>query len=199
MLADLERLIHASGFASREQDTASVYFTEAEAAAIYDSKQSLRKGDVFLVIDAGGGTTDLNVLKVQSATRDQTELVPLSWTEGAVIGSTLIDYKIRVLIKERLGMIQEHISGDIESITSQMMHDRFEIFKCSFGSPGMDVPKLLLPIPGVRSGLDIPHASVEDSKMVITRYETCITSQHCWYCANSCVAVRSYKRSLTDR
>ncbi|KAK3117675.1 hypothetical protein LTR53_000703 [Teratosphaeriaceae sp. CCFEE 6253] len=171
MLAEIERLLCAAGFGSRQQDTASVYLTEAEAAAIYVSKQTMRKGDVFLVVDAGGGTTDLNVLRVESAAKNNFELAPLSWTEGAVIGSTLIDYKVRVMIQERLGMIQEHLSGDLEATTTQMMQDRFETFKCSFGSPGMDVPKLLLPIPSIRAGLDFPHAGVEDSKLVITRAE----------------------------
>ncbi|KAK5119541.1 hypothetical protein LTR85_007369 [Meristemomyces frigidus] len=171
MLHEMERLIYAAGFGSREQDTASIYLTEAEAAAIYASKQSMSRGEVFLVVDAGGGTTDLNVLKIESAAKNSFELVPLCWTEGAVIGSTLIDYKIRVLVKKRLGMISGLVQGDIDATTTQMMQDRFETFKCSFGSPGMDVPKLFLPIPGIGPGLNLPHAGVEDSKIVVTRAE----------------------------
>lgn len=169
MIAEVERVIYEAGFGSRDRDSAHVYLTEAEAAAIYASKQSMSKGEVFMVCDAGGGTTDVNVLKVESAIKGSFELKPLTWTEGAAIGSTLIDHRIRKTIIDRLKMIQEYLSETAESITAKMMLDRFETFKCSFGSPGMDVPKLLLPIPGIAAGLDIPHAGVEDSKMVITR------------------------------
>ncbi|KAK5112470.1 hypothetical protein LTR62_004227 [Meristemomyces frigidus] len=171
LLAEIERIIRAAGFGSREQETASIYLTEAEAAAIYASKQSMARGEVFLVVDAGGGTTDLNILRVESTARNQVELMPLSWTEGMAIGSTLIDYKVRIWIEERLSMIREHLPAAVEATATQIMQDRFDTFKCSFGSPGMDVPKLLLAIPGLRAGLDVPHASVEDSKMVITRQE----------------------------
>lgn len=170
MLAETERVIRDAGFGSRDNDTAGVYLTEAEAAAIYASKQNMTKGEVFLICDAGGGTTDVNVLKVESTFKSSFELKPLSWTEGAAIGSTLIDHKVRKIIMNRLSTIQDQISETVDGITAKMMRDRFETFKCSFGSPGMDVPKLLLPIPGVAAGLDLPHANIEDSKMVITRY-----------------------------
>lgn len=169
MIAEVERVIYEAGFGSRDRDTAHVYLTEAEAAAIYASKQSMSKGDVFMVCDAGGGTTDVNVLKVESAIKGSFELKPLTWTEGAAIGSTLIDHRIRKTVIDRLKLIQEHLSDSIDAVATKMMLDKFEIFKCSFGSPGMDVPKLLLPIPGVAAGLEVPHAAIEDSKMIITR------------------------------
>ena len=170
MLAQIEYVIRRAGFGQTERERASVYLTEAEAAAIYASKQSMVKGEVFLVCDAGGGTTDLNVLKVESATRNKYELMPLSWTEGEAVGSTLIDWKVRVMVKERLMMIRNYIEGDLETAVSKMMQDKFETFKCSFGNIGMDVPKLFLPIPGLGAGMDFPQAGVEDSRMVITRY-----------------------------
>ena len=169
MLAEMEKIIRRAGFGSNQRERASIHLTEAEAAAIYASKQSMERGEVFLVCDAGGGTTDLNVLKVESATRGRMELVPLSWTEGEAVGSTLIDWKIRTKIKERLAMIQNYVPGDLDTVTSRMMQDKFETFKCSFGSLGMDVPKLFLPIPGMSPGLDFPQASVEDSRMIINR------------------------------
>lgn len=123
-----------------------------------------------MICDAGGGTTDVNVLKVESAMKGSFELKPLSWTEGAAIGSTLIDHKIRKLVIDLLNNIQDHLSESPNVLATKMMQDRFETFKCSFGSPGLDVPKLLLPIPGIAAGLNLPHARIEDSKMVLTRY-----------------------------
>lgn len=170
MLAQIERIIRAAGYGQSERERASVYLTEAEAAAIYASKQSMLKGETFLVCDAGGGTTDLNILRVESTAQGRFELLPLCWTEGEPVGSTLIDWKIRTLVKERLMAIQYHIDGDVDSIVSRMMADKFDTFKCSFGSSTMDVPKLFLPVPGLAPGLDFPQAGVDDSRIVITRY-----------------------------
>ena len=81
MIAEIERVIGGAGFGQTNRERASVYMTEAEAAAVYASKQSMVAGEVFLVCDAGGGTTDLNVLRVESASIGSVELSPLSWTE----------------------------------------------------------------------------------------------------------------------
>lgn len=172
MLAEMEKIIRRAGFGSIDSQRASIYLTEAEAAAIYAAKQSMERKEVYLVCDAGGGTTDLNVLKVESAARGRMELVPLSWTEGEAVGSTLIDWKIRTLIKERLAMIRHYLQADLDSVVGKMMQDKFETFKCSFGSLGMDVPKLFLPIPGLSPGMELPQAMIEDSRIVITRYES---------------------------
>jgi len=171
MVAELEAIIRSAGFGSRGMDSAGIYLTEAEAAAIFASHGSISRGDVFLVCDAGGGTTDLNVLRVESATRGSYELTPLSWTEGAAIGSTLIDFRIRSIIKDRLAAVHDQLKDDIEEVTTQMMQDKFETFKCSFGSPGMDVPRLIMPIPDVPAGLDFPDSCIEDSKLTIARSE----------------------------
>lgn len=170
MLAQIEDLIRSAGYGQSERERASVYLTEAEAAAIYASRQSMMKGDVFLVCDAGGGTTDLNVLRVESTARGGFELMPLCWTEGEAVGSTLIDWRIRTLVKDRLMKVQYQIDGDVDSVVSRMMADKFDTFKCSFGSIGMDVPKIFLEIPGMRPGVDDPQAGVENSRIVITRY-----------------------------
>lgn len=170
MLAQIEDIIRLAGFGQSENERASVYLTEAEAAAIYAAKQQMIRGEVFLVCDAGGGTTDLNVLRVDNATRGNFELMPLTWTEGEAVGSTLIDWKIRVLVRERVQAVQGYISGDLDTVVSRMMQEKFDTFKCSFGSTGMDVPKLFMPIPGLQPGMDIPHAGIEDSKVVVTRY-----------------------------
>lgn len=186
MLAQIEHLIRQAGFGSTARERSSVYLTEAEAAAIYASRQSMLKGETFLVCDAGGGTTDLNVLRVESTAQGRFELMPLCWTEGEAVGSTLIDWKVRTLIKERLVAIRGFLKGqgqglglgqgggeegevDVDFLVSRMMADKFDTFKCSFGSSSMDVPKLFLPVPGLGPGLEFPAAGVEDSRIVITR------------------------------
>lgn len=193
MVAVIENIIRKAGFGAPINERASIYLSEAEAAAIYACKQSMIKGEVFLVCDAGGGTTDLNILKVENATRGRTELLPLCWTEGEAVGSTVIDFKIRSIIKSRLIAVRTHVDGDIDTVVYRMMQDKFPTFKCSFGSVGMDVPKLFLPIPGMRAGLDFAHASIQDSKIVITRY---VSSYPQISMALTIVTARNCRKSL---
>jgi hypothetical protein len=169
MIADTERLIRQAGFGERQNQVVRISLTEAEAAAVYASKQSYERGDVFLVCDAGGGTTDVNVLKVRAATMGQTELEPLSWVEGHAIGSTIIDFRVEKLMVERLESIRHYLPEEPRMIAEKMMSDRFETFKCSFGSDATNVLDLLLPIPGMPGGMDFPQAGIWDSKMIITK------------------------------
>lgn len=89
--------------------------TEAEAAAVYTIKEkqvSFNRGDVMLVCDAGGGTTDLALFKVTDTTSlpiiDQ-----LAQVQGVGIGSTVIDRKFKELVRHRIAS-----NADIAGIAS---------------------------------------------------------------------------------
>ncbi|KAK3672450.1 hypothetical protein LTR78_007757 [Recurvomyces mirabilis] len=169
MMADIERLIGRAGYGKLTNHKFVITLTEAEAAAVYASKQQLQRGDVFLVADCGGGTTDVNVLKVTSAARNRTELEPLHCNEGEAIGSTLIDFKAERMVIERLKLIRTEVQlRDIEQLARRMIEDRFMTYKCSFGSGAMMVPKLPLPIPDIAPGQDFRHAGIENSNVVLT-------------------------------
>lgn len=136
LIAAMEQLIKTAGFGQNAaKEKASIYLTEAEAAAVY-ATQRLEKDEVFLVCDAGGGTTDLTVLKVASIAKGKLELTPLKWTEGIAVGSTLIDYKAQRILFERLKPVQRHIPGDLETVVTKMVDEQFQTFKCSFGVEG---------------------------------------------------------------
>lgn len=150
-------------------ERASIYLSEAEAAAIYAAKQNMSKGDVVLVVDAGGSTTDLSVLKVEQASTGLVELSPLTWNEGEWLGSCMIDFRFERLIIERLERIRNYVAGDVVDVASRMIKDKFMTYKCGFGGP-IDVPKLFIPVPGLAAGFDFPQASVFDSKMVVTKW-----------------------------
>ncbi|KAF9875535.1 hypothetical protein CkaCkLH20_06916 [Colletotrichum karsti] len=94
--------------------------TEPEACAQYtmhnvrkQGLSSLRKGDCFVVVDAGGGTVDLVSYKVE-------ELLPsfrvskITMASGAKCGATLIDdYFIEKFLRRRLGEVNwTIIKGD---------------------------------------------------------------------------------------
>ncbi|KAK5083734.1 hypothetical protein LTR05_006239 [Lithohypha guttulata] len=169
MIGELESLIRHAGFGERPEQKVVISLTEAEAAAVYASKQHYQSGEVFLVCDAGGGTTDVNVLKVAS----DTMLTPLSFVEGSAIGSSLIDYKMEERILERLESIKHHLLDEPVRIAEQMISSggRFETFKCSFGTEALQVLDLLIPVPGLPQGKDFPQAGIFDGKMVITKQD----------------------------
>ncbi|TKA82165.1 hypothetical protein B0A55_02029 [Friedmanniomyces simplex] len=169
-IADIERSIRAAGCGKQTRQRVAITLTEAGAAAVYAAEQQKQRGDVFLVCDAGGGTTDLNVLKVSSASRGRTELEPLHCNEGEAIGSTLIDHKAEKLVLDRLQRVEAELHGaDLESLARRTIKDRFMSYKCSFGSGVMNMPKLPLPIPDIAPGQDFPIAGIENSNLVLTR------------------------------
>ncbi|THX78203.1 hypothetical protein D6D04_05883 [Aureobasidium pullulans] len=170
-IANTEGLLREAGFGSEPGHFAKISLTEAEAAAVYVSKQSYQVGDIFLVCDAGGGTTDINALKVKDNRSFRTELEPLRSVQGEAIGSTLIDYKVESIIAERLGRIAKVLRESPDRVARGMMSDRFTTYKCSFGSKLQDELDLLLPIPGLSPGMNYPAAHIQNSMMTITRDE----------------------------
>ncbi|PPJ61260.1 hypothetical protein CBER1_10939 [Cercospora berteroae] len=125
MIAGIESMIKDAGYGKELHHKVAISLTEAEAAAVYVSKQSMQRGDIFLVCDAGGGTTDVNALKVTAAARGKTQLEPLHWNGGAFIGSTLIDFKVEKILSDRLRMIPLELNGDVEPIVKDVIQGRF--------------------------------------------------------------------------
>lgn len=173
MIAEMEQLIRNSGFArDNPLHTAEVSLTEAEAAAVYASKMQYSEGDVFLVCDAGGGTSDVNILKVVSSGVGQSELAPLSWVEGRAVGSTLIDFRVEKLIAARLEIVKAHLREEPSRTAHRMLREgsRFESFKCNLGDEAVDLPTLRLNIPGLNPDICVsPY--IENAQMIIGRQE----------------------------
>lgn len=126
------------------------------------------EGETFVVCDAGGGTSDVNVLKVKSARF--MELEALSYTEGRAVGSTVIDFKVKLLIERRLKRLEPFIDGELEAVVDRVMRNSFIGYKCNFGAEGYNVPTYTLPVLELPQGMDDPEAGVKNSKMVITQY-----------------------------
>ncbi|KAL6718179.1 hypothetical protein ACLMJK_004267 [Lecanora helva] len=150
----------------------SIGLTEAEAAAVYASKQEFEQNDVVLVCDAGGGTTDVNTLKLKSSRIEPTKLEQLSWVQGIPVGSMSIDRDVEELLVSRLVRVHHLVGPDLGTIAHEMMHGRFERFKCEFGTPAsLSQPALALQIPGLQPGIDVPDAMIENSRIEILRDE----------------------------
>ncbi|KAL8740298.1 MAG: hypothetical protein Q9190_006981 [Brigantiaea leucoxantha] len=164
MIAETERLVRRAGFGTDGPDHRTrIGLTEAEAAAVYASKQQYEKDDVILVCDAGGGTTDVNVLKIVSSRGEATRLQQLSWVEGRPIGSTQIDMKFHGMICERLDQIRNHLLEEPNNVAEKMMQGRFERFKCSYGTAASSsMPSLPLEVPGLPFGFSSANAQIEN-------------------------------------
>ena len=196
MVAEIEGIIRSTGFCEQSNFRARVTLTEAEAAAVSVSKQSLEKGDVYLVCDAGGGTTDVNALKITNATSGQVVLEPLSWVEGKAVGSTLIDFKMQKILFSRLEAIRYSLPAEPALLAERMISTEFEIYKCSFGTDAYSELDLWLRIPGMQPGTNLPQAGVRDSKIVVSRYGNNVVDE---YAALTTTAGSKYNSSSTNR
>ncbi|PGH19083.1 hypothetical protein AJ79_00117 [Helicocarpus griseus UAMH5409] len=167
MRAEIQQYIHLNS----GNHKATIGLSEAEAAAVYACKQHYQKDDVILVCDAGGGTTDVNVLKLLSTTGEPSRLEPLDYVEGQPIGSVFIDFAVHQLIFERLATIREHLQASPRELAWKMMSGRFERFKCSFGTDmTWTIPSLKLDVPGLAE-LNFPEAEVYNGQISISSDE----------------------------
>ncbi|KKK15548.1 hypothetical protein ARAM_004684 [Aspergillus rambellii] len=167
MVAELRELIQFDSPNHR----ATIGLTEAEAAAVYASGQYYQPNDVVLVCDAGGGTMDVNILKLVSTQHEPTKFTPLGVVEGKPIGSVQIDMGAHQLLCNKLEHIRNVLPKQPRDIAFDMISGRFERFKCSFGEKAMESPDLVLDVPGLSHGFDCPAASVSDGQMHMTRDE----------------------------
>ncbi|KAF7900348.1 uncharacterized protein EAF01_007650 [Botrytis porri] len=97
----------AAGFTSQNPDkhSAKLELSEAEAAAVYfvtNSEIELEKGDIILICDAGGGTTDLGLVKVADPSPERPALKQVAKVKGVGTGSTVIDRAFERLVPNRL-------------------------------------------------------------------------------------------------
>lgn len=172
MIAETEQLIRTAGFGNNSLHTAEISLTEAEAAAVYAAQQKYEAGQIILVCDAGGGTSDINILKVINSGIGITELAPLQHVEGRAIGSTLIDFHVESLIAERLKPIEAQLAEPVLMVANRMIKEgsRFENFKCNLGDDVMDLPTLRLSIPGIPGGLTV-RPYIENSQIILFKQE----------------------------
>ncbi|KAL2827810.1 hypothetical protein BDW59DRAFT_54789 [Aspergillus cavernicola] len=150
---------------------AVIGLTEAEAAAVYVSGLHYQKDDVILVCDAGGGTTDVNVLKLVSSPGEPTVYNPLGFVEGKPVGSVFIDLGVHQLLCTKLEPISSALPGTTEDIAWQMMVGRFERFKCSFGVEGEETPALQLELPASVVDPHFPEHGVHNGRLYISSDE----------------------------
>ncbi|PLB53308.1 hypothetical protein P170DRAFT_454418 [Aspergillus steynii IBT 23096] len=159
----LERIINTKNPRHR----AVIGLTEAEAAAVYAGNEHYLADDTILVCDAGGGTTDVNVLKLISNRGEPTRLEQLGHVEGQPIGSVFIDRRIHHLIYKRLEKVRDHLEMSPSDAAWMMISGRFQRMKCAFGTKAILTPWLTLDVPTIESVLDFPEAEIYRGQMRI--------------------------------
>ncbi|OCL02749.1 hypothetical protein AOQ84DRAFT_443187 [Glonium stellatum] len=203
-----EDIIKKAGFGKSERHSVKIELTEAEAAAVYtatswqdhiavdtasrSSKEvaGVREGNILMVCDAGGGTTDVSVLKVGAVNpfkdRDGKEeeiaaLEQLDCVEGKAIGSVQIDEAFQTEAERRL-RIALHENGDepedatsdrikraVDEMTKSLKGMSFQHFKTTFGTPQfLDYIKVRLPD---FKNVSCPEVGVEGGRMTFTYNE----------------------------
>ncbi|TVY39747.1 hypothetical protein LOCC1_G005487 [Lachnellula occidentalis] len=133
-------IIEQAGFGRSPNHKTSIGLTEAEAAAVFVSREApaiFRERDILLVCDAGGGTTDLSVLRVTNTAGGTLSLEQLDSVFGATYGSARIDTAFGDTVQERLGMAERiaPLGIDINDASLHMMKSiEFQNAKCDYGS-----------------------------------------------------------------
>jgi hypothetical protein len=151
---NFKRIIKGVGFGSHREHTLVIGLTEAEAAAVHVSTEApgiFRENDVLLVCDAGGGTTDLSVLRVTGTVNQAVNLQQLDVVFGETIGSAAIDYEFEQLVMQRLTLAHatKPLPIDPADAAWEMMKSRdFQAVKCEYGAPD-DTPLFSIGIPRV--------------------------------------------------
>ncbi|KAK0639009.1 hypothetical protein B0T16DRAFT_449835 [Cercophora newfieldiana] len=175
MLDDFQTIIKNAGFGVQERHEVVLGLTEAEAAAVASmfrvgSSIPFDDGDVFLSIDAGGGTTDLAFVKISSANPPVMEQV--QDVRGTGIGSMMIDTSFRQLVLERLQKnpdLKAQLPADLPMRLSQSPYYRTQ--KHKFGDPDYDQEAYRIAIVGARFDFSCEGLGIEKGHMIVSKKE----------------------------
>ena len=126
--------------------------SEPEAAATYALKEldphDLRRGDTFILCDAGGGTVDLISYTVASLD-PVLEIVEAAPGTGSLCGSTFLNRRFEKLLRDRLGADPDWADDVLEEASRF-----FDLFiKRSFR--GNTTENFRIPVPGIHDNADI--------------------------------------------
>ncbi|OCK87671.1 uncharacterized protein K441DRAFT_593263 [Cenococcum geophilum 1.58] len=196
-----EDIIRKAGFGKSKQHIVKIELTEAEAAAVYTARSwkdhyavaqpgkpleeaaGIRQGSVLVVCDAGGGTTDTSVLKVNSIKpfRDSNGneeviagLEQLDSLLGKATGSVQIDEAFQREVERRnnrLGWGNNTAKDVIKSMAEDMTKSRrgmsFQHLKKIFGTK-LFTDNIKVQLPDLFKNFNYPEVGVEGGRMTFT-------------------------------
>ncbi|KAJ3566482.1 hypothetical protein NPX13_g7112 [Xylaria arbuscula] len=173
MINIFKECITLSGFGmATSHHSANVELTESEAAAVATIKSSVvtfQPGDVFMSVDAGGGTTDLAVMQVKEAREPFPSLSQISQVDGIGIGATLIDRAFVSYVNRRLGKYPELIDQLPPNCGERLAKgDKFKTTKHKFGEKVYQSNCYKMALEGAAFHLNHAAAGIEEGKVVIS-------------------------------
>lgn len=174
---NFKSIVGRAGFGQHLNHSVTIGLTEAEAAAVHVSTEApgiFREGDILLVCDAGGGTTDLSVLRVANTVNQAITLQQLDVVFGETIGSAAIDYEFEKLVTHRLSLSHSTLPlpMDPSDAAWEMMKSRdFQAVKCEYGAPD-DTPLFSIGIPRALHTYNNPDPEVriKNGEMTFARF-----------------------------
>lgn len=164
------RLVEQAGDGTHPTHSVNVGLTEAEASAVSASIETpglFQENDILMVCDAGGGTTDLSVLRVTGTSSGSLSLQQLDEVFGKNLGSTAIDRDFEDLVAERLESADRSFRLGIETLDAawlMMKSSKFQNAKCDYGSLD-DTPLFSVPVPGLPTTYTNSRYGIENGEM----------------------------------
>lgn len=165
--------IRDAGFGTEgPRHNAQVDLTEAEAAAVYTIKTSavpFQQGDIFLCIDAGGGTSDLALMQVASVYSAVPSLEQIDAVKGVGVGAALIDRAFAALVAAKLSAfrdIQALLPADYPARMARS--HQFKAIKHKFGHKAYMLPYTKIPMEGVSHDFNHAGLGIQNGRMEFT-------------------------------
>ncbi|KAF9773943.1 hypothetical protein IL306_008156 [Fusarium sp. DS 682] len=151
LVEEFARLIRKAGFGESDCHTVDVSMTEPQAVAAFQictPQASLppEDGDNVLIVDAGGGTTDLCVLRVDDNYHGSCQAIEHKPPTAGNIGSTDIDRGFEEMVLEHLENKQGSLTKPIEEVAWHVRSAK-EFRDCKHKSSTKDFIDLELDIP----------------------------------------------------
>lgn len=163
-----------AGFGKMPGHTALVTLTEAQAAAVCTANEQsdeFEKGQYILICDAGGGTTDIALLEVNSDHGEPLKLKQIDKVYGKRAGSTQIDQDFKEHVCKQLKRLQEDHPGmlqDINIIARSMTASLpFQVQKCNLGSKVSTIP-FGIAVTGCPTDFSHNDSDIENGKLMFT-------------------------------
>lgn len=153
--------------------TSTVELTESEAAAVATLKSTainFEKDDIFLTVDAGGGTTDFALMQVMDAREPFPTLKQLTQVDGVGIGSTLIDRAFLELVEDRIfpfSDLAEQLPPDC--IEKLVRSEKFKTTKHKFGEKVYNASVYRMPMEGMGFKFNHEGAGIESGRFKVTK------------------------------
>jgi molecular chaperone DnaK (HSP70) len=154
--------------------TARVTLTEAQAAAVctaYEQSEEFENGELILICDAGGGTTDIALLQVDSGHGEPLKLKQMDRVYGRRAGSTQIDQDFEEYVCKQLMQLQNDHPTMVQNVgltaRSMAASRPFQVQKCTLGSKVSTIP-FGVPVPGCASDFSHVDSDIENGKLIFT-------------------------------